>query len=445
MSLSLGNTSINGIYLGNTKIGSAYLGNTLVYQSIVPPHKYNYYWLDMIANYVGYNQTYWGVRKLKVNNQTPNTVSTYLYDSTSTIDACRFIGSLSAVTCYKGTFNYLQDLFTDNGYNTNHASNTAPMTIRFGFTCDTIPVITFECIPHMSIVLYGSDTPYISDAVKLSSRYCAYNVLNELDWKSISMTQNDNTLLSTPYTLRFFFSNITYDPTTVSGWKSGSTWTRVSSDPNIWDYTHETSNWDDEFNKKFTSESNEVIILAAGDLSGITSMKTVVYASGKVAGGTFGSGNASNISYITYICDLNTPNVTNMDGLLFGCRYLAVAPKLNTSSCTSLLSTFDTLYCTLMIPDIDMSHVTNMRATYSKCFSLLYTPDFSNVNSNLNLCQYCFERAYNLTDGLKAAYDNLVLTSNTNHASCFSQAGSKSTTGATELAQIPTTWGGTMK
>ena len=33
MSLSLGNTSINGIYLGNTKIGSAYLGNTLVYQS----------------------------------------------------------------------------------------------------------------------------------------------------------------------------------------------------------------------------------------------------------------------------------------------------------------------------------------------------------------------------------------------------------------------------
>lgn len=33
MSLSLGNTSINGIYLGNTKIGSAYLGNILVYQS----------------------------------------------------------------------------------------------------------------------------------------------------------------------------------------------------------------------------------------------------------------------------------------------------------------------------------------------------------------------------------------------------------------------------
>lgn len=33
MSLSLGNTSINGMYLGNTKIGSAYLGNTLVYQS----------------------------------------------------------------------------------------------------------------------------------------------------------------------------------------------------------------------------------------------------------------------------------------------------------------------------------------------------------------------------------------------------------------------------
>lgn len=441
MSIKFGNTNIGSMYYGSNKIGSAYLGNNLIYQS--GPHKYNYYWLDMIANYIGYNQMYWGVRKLKVNNETPNAVATYLYDSTSTIDACRFTGVQTAATCYKGTFNSLQNIFTDNGYNETKRSNTPPITIRFGFTSDEIPEITFECIPHMSIVLYGSDTPYISDAVKLSSRYCAYNSLGGLDWKSISMTQNDNTLLSTPYTLRFFFMDVNYNPTNESGWKSGSTWTRVSSSPNIWDYTHESSDWDDEFNGKFVSESNEVAIIASGDLSGITSMKNVAYVSGKVAGGTFGSGNTSKVSYITYICDLNTPNVTNMDGLLMGCRYLAVAPKLNTSSCTSLWSTFDTLYCALMIPDIDMSHVTNMRATYSKCFSLLYTPNFSNVNSNLNLCQYCFERAYNLTDGLKDAYDNLVLTSNTNHASCFSQAGSKSTTGAAELAQIPSGWGGT--
>lgn len=441
MSIKFGNTNIGSMYYGSSKIGSAYLGNNLIYQS--GPHKYNYYWLDMMANYVGYNETYWGVRKLKVNNETPNAVATYLYDSTSTIDCGKFIGSTGAVNCYKGTVNYLQDLFTDNGHNELKPYNTKPATtVRFGFTCDTIPVITLECAPHMSLVLYGSDTPYISDAVKLSSRYCAYNEYN-LIWHSISMTQNDNTLLSTPYTLRFFFAQPEYNPTRVSGWKSGSTWTQVSSSPNIWDYTHESSNWDDEFNGKFVSDANEVIILASGDLSGITSMKNVAYISGKVAGGTFGSGNTNNISYITYMCDLDTPNVTNMDGLLMGCRYLAVAPKLNTSSCTSLWSTFDTLYSILMIPNIDMSHVTNMRATYSKCFSLLYTPDFSKVNSNLNLCQYCFERAYNLTTGLKDAYDNLVLTSNTNHASCFSQAGSKSTTGAAELAQIPSSWGGT--
>lgn len=441
MSIKFGNTTIGSMYYGSTKIGSAYHGSNLIYQS--GPHKYNYYWLDMTANYVGYNQTYWGVRKLKVNNQTPNAVSTYLYDSTSTIDSGQFIGRTTATNCYTGTFNYLQDIFTDNGYNTNHASNTPPRTIRFGFTSDTIPEITFECAPHMSFVLYGSDTPYISDAVKLSSRYSAYNVMGELVWNPMSMTQNDNTQLSIPYTLRFFFMDVNYNPTSVSGWKSGSTWTRVSSSPNIWDYTHESSDWDDEFNGKFVSESNEVAILASGDLSGITSMKNVAYVSGKVAGGTFGSGNTSKVSYITYICDLDTPNVTNMDGLLMGCRYMTVAPKLNTSSCTSLWSTFDTLYCALMIPDINMSHVTNMRATYSKCFSLLYTPNFSNVNSNLNLCQYCFERAYNLTDGLKDAYDNLVLTNNTNHASCFAQAGSKSTTGAAELAQIPSSWGGT--
>lgn len=430
MSLYLGSNKFKDVYLGSVKIKDAYLGNTLVYQS--GPHKYNYYWLDMTANYVGFNQTYWGVRKLKVNNQTPNAVSTYLYDSTSTIDCGRFDGVQSAVNCYKGTFPYLHNIFTDNGYNLTKNANILPITIRFGFTSDTIPVITLECTPHMSLVLYGSDTPYISDAVKLSSRYSAYNSLYELVWNSMSMTQNDNTLLSTPYTLRFFFTNKDYNPTNVSGWKSGSTWTRVSSSPNIWDYTHESSNWDNEFNNKFTQDSNEVIILATGDLSGITSMKGVAY-----------SGSGRNVSYITYMCDLNTPNVTSMDRLLMGCRYLSVAPKLNTSSCTSLLSAFDSLYCTLMIPNINMSHVTSLRSTYSKCFSLLYTPNFSNVNSNLNLCQYCFERAYNLTGGLKAAYDNLVLTSNTNHSSCFTQAGSKSTTGAAELAQIPSTWGGT--
>ena len=441
MSIKLGNTNIGSMYYGSSKIGSAYLGNNLIYQS--GPHKYNYYWLDMTANYVGYNQTKWGVRKLKVNNETPNAVSTYLYDSTATIDAGTLYGRLSASTCYGGDWSNLQSIFTDTGYNEIKNSNTPPKTIRFGFTSDTIPVITAECTPHMSFVLYGSDTPYMSDAVKLSSRYSAYNLYNELIWNTISMTQNDNTLLSTPYTLRFFFTKANYDPTNVSGWKSGSTWTQVSADPNIWDYTHESSNWDDEFNGKFISDSNQVAILASGDLSGITSMKNVAYASGKVAGGTFGSGNTSYTSFITYMCDLNTPNVTNMDGLLMGCRYLSVAPKLNTSSCTSMWSTFDTLYCTLMIPQIDLSHVTNMRATYSKCFSLLYTPDFSNVNHNLDLCQYCFERAYNLTKGLADAYNYLKDTNNSNHTSCFSQAGTKSTTGTAERSLIPSSgWGG---
>lgn len=436
MSIKFGNTNIGSMYYGSNKIGSAYLGNSLIYQS---GHKYNYYWLDMTANYIGNHIGYLGVRKLKVNNETPNAVATYLYDSTSTIDCGIFKGVTSSERCYNSQFNHVQEFFTDYGYYTTNNNSAPPMTMRFGFTCDTIPVITLECAPQMSIVLYGSDTPYISDAVKLSSRYCAYNSYS-LEWKSISMTQNDNTLLSTPYTLRFFFTDINYDPTTVSGWKSGSTWTQVSSSPNIWDYTHESSNWDDEFNGKFVSNANEVVILASGDLSGITSMKNVAYVSSKVAGGTFGSGSITQTSYITYMCDLDTPNVTSMDGLLMGCRYLAVAPKLNTSSCTSLWSTFYTLHSILMIPNIDTSHVTNMRTTYRRCYSLLYTPNLSNVNSNLNLCQYCFEKAYNLTSGLKDAYDNLVLTNNTNHSACFSNAGTKSTTGTAELALIPSDW-----
>lgn len=47
-----------------------------------------------------------------------------------------------------------------------------------------------------------------------------------------------------PYTVRFEFASSAYDPTLpMYHWASGGTWTRVSSDPNVWDFTYSRTQW----------------------------------------------------------------------------------------------------------------------------------------------------------------------------------------------------------
>ena len=48
-----------------------------------------------------------------------------------------------------------------------------------------------------------------------------------------------------PYTARFQFDSSVYDPTSYQyHWNSWGTWTRVSSSPNVWDFTYPRATWD---------------------------------------------------------------------------------------------------------------------------------------------------------------------------------------------------------
>lgn len=434
MSFTFGNSTIGDAYFGAIKIGSAYQGSTLVYTSVPPVHVYNYYWLDINIPYGQYNGY---VSNLQVNNSNPTVANTYLYDDITTYKAVVFSRSYSETTrCFTTVLEdyEIQNLITNAGYDIHSYLRT----LRIGFTSSTIPTVSISVPERTSLVLYGSDTPYMSSAVKLSSTYAIVDSSSQ--YVTATLTQTDTSVLSTPYTLRFHFSSEYYNPTNYS-WKSGATWTQVSYSPNIWDYTHESSNWDDEFNGKFINEwDTHVAVIAAGDMSGVTSMKNTAYVSSKVAGGVFGSASSSNVSMFIYICDFDTSNVTNLDGLFYGCSYLQSFPTLNTSSCTSFWSTFDGCNSALFIPQVDLSHTTSMRAMYSKCFSLLYWPDLSNVNPSLSLCQYCFERNGNVTKGITTSYNYLSALHTTNHTACFNKCGLASTISQSELTNVPSGW-----
>lgn len=443
MSFTFGNSTIGDAYFGAIKIGSAYQGSTLVYQSA---HKYNYYWLEFasLATSESGNTT---ISNLKVNNVAPNTTQTYIWDDTNL-----YYANYPQVSNPYDTGNILinqsvsqtdiEEIYTSNGHTFSYH---IPGVIRLGFTTTSIPSsISFDInssyntLCDVVTTLYGSDYPYFSNAIQLGQKchVAVKDTTASINWD----VTDSGVLTNAPYTLRFHFSDSMYDPTTVSGWKYGSTWTRVSSSPNIWDYTHESSNWDDEFNKKFTSSKYVCSVIAAGDMSGVTSMKNVAYVSGKVAGGVFGSGSSSKYSYVTYVCKFDTSNVTNMDGMFFRCIQSRAFPNFDTSSCTSFWSTFDRCAYISKYPKFDHSKATSIRAMYAYNSSLCYLPDCSDVTSSLNACQYAFQNTYSTMKGITNAYNYLSAANPTNYAGTFQNCGRDTPTGSAELANIPSDW-----
>lgn len=69
-----------------------------------------------------------------------------------------------------------------------------------------------------------------------------------------------------------------------------------------------------------------------------------------------------------------------------------------------------------------------------------------NIEANVTRCDEMFKDCPNVKSGQKALYDKLsAINTITNHADCFKDCGSDTEEGRAELAQIPTSWGGTME
>lgn len=103
------------------------------------------------------------------------------------------------------------------------------------------------------------------------------------------------------------------------------------------------------------------------------------------------------------------------------------------AGCTSLTS----------VPLFDTSSVTDMSYMFQHCTSLTSIPLFntSNVTDMSNMFKYCS----NVQSGALALYQQASsqTTPPARHSGTFTNCGSNTVTGAAELAQIPSSWGGT--
>lgn len=201
-------------------------------------------------------------------------------------------------------------------------------------------------------------------------------------------------------TIRLMFGNESYDPTTESYWDKNPTWTRLTSSPNIWDATIAGSDWSLVFQ-------------------------------GKLVPATTGD---------TVVLKAESAGVTNMAQLFSGCRSLVDVYEIDTSSVTSMLMMFYGCRALANAPDMDTGSVTYMSQMFMSCESLEYVPllDTSHVTSVENMFNGCT----NVKGGALALYTQMSTQAvpPTSHSNCFEDCGVNTTTGAAELAQIPSSW-----
>ena len=274
----------------------------------------------------------------------------------------------------------------------------------------------------------------------------------------------------------------------------GTSRTQVSSEPNVWDIYNSSSNWSNLFNY-----NTNLIDVLGGNLINVTqvsNMFTSCYSLRNVFMENMDNittsdylfsyctqmdvvildglgANLTNTTYMFGYCYrltsvplFDTSHVTNANGMFGYCYSLSSIPQYNTSSVTNMNYMFNSCYSLTAIPNLNTSNVSQFSYTFSRCpittITNLDTSNATNLNGIFNNCTaltsipllntskvtnigYAFQNCYNVQSGALALYQQVSSQSTppTNHSRTFEYCGSNTTTGAAELAQIPSSWGGT--
>lgn len=230
-------------------------------------------------------------------------------------------------------------------------------------------------------------------------------------------------------TLRFLFENSDYDPV-ADNVGTGGTWekkTEFSFVGNIWDWTRDNNSWSKSFQEAIISTNPTHVI--AGNFSG-TSWERLFQ---------------GNRGIKTFVCNIVNGTAIDCTRAFDGCDKLEkVIITGSLSNNISLWYAFANCYklTTFDISDIS-NHVSIWNHTFTGCMSLSTIPElnlYSGITDVRGMCQ----NMYNVAGGALDLYNELSQISGlTQYADCFTNCGRDTVTGAAELAQIPTAWGGT--
>ena len=203
-------------------------------------------------------------------------------------------------------------------------------------------------------------------------------------------------------TVRFDFKYDHFDQTTLVDYGGlGATWTHVRDD--IYDFYYNDTDWGSRRWSHLRNDKGSVFRAYASTIS-----------------------DRPFSTHSFDILDANLKGVTNVEQLFGGLSFRglqSIASIRNTSSVTNF-KTFLSM---------------GSAAAYYTSIPLFDTSSAVDVSS-------MFQRASNVTTGALAMYTQMSTQANppTSYSQCFTNCGSGNASGQAELAQIPTTWGGTM-
>lgn len=168
-------------------------------------------------------------------------------------------------------------------------------------------------------------------------------------------------------TLRFEFSDLSYDPI-EAGVGTAGTWAKLDSTPrNIWDWTNTNPNWESSFKGAFIDENNAVSIIAAGDTSGVTSIQAMfagIYTSNPGSAGY----SLTSRNNVTYCIPFDVSSVTRAGNMFHGTTLQEVVKfKFNGS-------TVNQMYSNSFVHDFNELELnaTTCYGLFSMCFNLVH-------------------------------------------------------------------------
>ena len=146
---------------------------------------------------------------------------------------------------------------------------------------------------------------------------------------------------------------------------------------------------------------------------------------------------------LTSVGNLYMPDATVMNYMFYGCTSLASVPLFDTSNVTDMQYMFHSCSSLTSIPLFDTSNVTDMQYMCYNCSALTSVPLFD--TSSVTNMTLVFCACTNVQSGALALYQqaSTQTTPPSQHFHTFGNCGSNTVTGAAELAQIPSSWGGT--
>lgn len=227
---------------------------------------------------------------------------------------------------------------------------------------------------------------------------------------------------------------------------SKGTGTQLSTSPNVWDLTYVNSDW-----SNLLVNQTDLLEVIGLDATGVTNMdRMFYYCTSLTTVALFNTSSVTDMGEMFCGCyalqsvpQFNTRYVTDMGGMLSYCKSITTVPLFNTIAVTNMQHMIDHCDNLETVPTFDTRAVSNFD------YMLAYDPKLKSIplfttSRAVSVVGMCYHD-YLVESGALALYQRMSTQSTppASHSNTFKDCGRDTTTGAAELAQIPSSWGGT--